>query len=87
MGQAGVEPNPQRTVRDFKTFVEVATGTRERRNFPELSMRHGKFWQKLNRIGARNMDTQPPETVPDIDATVILSNEEWAELEAEFRKL
>ncbi|MES2213491.1 MAG: hypothetical protein V4473_01460 [Patescibacteria group bacterium] len=76
-----------RTVRDFKNFVEEETGTRTTLNFPELSEAHRKFWQKLNNIGARNMGTQPPNTVPDIDATVILEDQEWMVLEAEFRTL
>lgn len=45
------------------------------------------FWEKLNRLGARNMDTILPETVPDIDATVVLTDEECARLHAEMTYL
>lgn len=46
-----------------------------------------EFWERLNRLGARNIETQPPETVPDIDATVELSDREWDDLTAEFRQI
>lgn len=45
------------------------------------------FWEKLNRLGSRNMDTIPPETVPDVDATVELTSEERDSLHAEMADL
>ena len=73
------------TVRDFKNLVAQKTGNQSA--FVIRSEAHFTFWTKLNDIGARNMGTKPPETVPDIDATVELSESEWAELEAEFQSL
>ncbi len=73
-----------RTVRDFKKFVLTEIGVGSIANFTALSPGHYRFWAKLNRLGARNMREQPPETVPDIDATVELSDSEWVELETEF---
>ena len=74
-----------RTVRDFKRFVLQVTNVEHCALFTRRSDAHHVFWEKLNRIGARNMETQPPETVPDIDATVVLSDEEWQELMQELR--
>ena len=45
------------------------------------------FWVKLNKLGSRNMDTIPPETVPNMDATVELADQECADLRAEIAKL
>ncbi len=72
-----------RTVRDFKDVMEERFGGRRQfwNNRPEAAR---EFCEKLNRLGARNINTIPPETVPDIDATVTLSDEEWRTLEAEL---
>ncbi len=75
------------TVRDFKHFVLEAAGTRSISDFCWRTEAHRQFWNKLNRLGSRNMRSQPPETVPDVDATVELSAAEWSELAAEFRRL
>ena len=72
------------TMRDFKNFVLPEKDCSE---FCWRSERHLAFWDKLNLIGARNMKTQPPESVLDIDATVELSEQEWKQLEAEFLQL
>jgi len=56
-------------------------------HFFELSAELGAFSKKLNEIGGRNMETIPPETVPDIDATVELDEAEAGALIAEFRTL
>ena len=45
------------------------------------------FWEKLNHLGNRNMDTIPPETVPDVDATVELTREECTSLRTEMKDL
>ena len=45
------------------------------------------FWGKLNHLGNRNMDTIPPETVPNVDATVELSDQECADLRSEIAEL
>ena len=76
-----------RTVRDFKNFVLPANGNSFSGEFCRTSEEHHAFWEKLNRLGARNMGKIPPEIVPDIDATVELSDREWAELTAEFQEL
>ena len=76
-----------RTVRGFKRFVLQVTSVEHCALFTRRSDAHHVFWEKLNRIGARNMETQPPETVPDIDATVVLSDEEWTALAEELYAL
>lgn len=72
------------TVSDFmnKMRREVSLS-----DFLIRSKDHNDFWEKIKTMGARNIKTHPPEKVPDIDATVILSDEEWRKLEAEFKKL
>lgn len=75
------------TARDFKRWVIETSGAPSIADFCWRSIQHRQFWTKLNRIGSRNMRAQPPETVPDVDATVELSPPEWKELEAEFRRL
>jgi hypothetical protein len=75
------------TVRDFKEHVLRQAGLLSIPQFCELSEAYRAFWIKLNHLGARNMESQPPDKVPDIDATVQLTKEEWAELEDEFRQL
>ena len=74
-----------RTVRDFWNLVEARYGLAWHHNHKG----RGRFelWKKLCWLGERSTKIIPPETVPDIDATVILSDEEWAELEAEFNRL
>lgn len=72
-----------RTMRDFKEFVANECF----REFPLEMEAYRAFWDKLNRIGARNIETHPPSEYPDIDATVELSEAEWCVLEAEFRAL
>ncbi|MBI2056368.1 MAG: hypothetical protein HYT37_03220 [Candidatus Sungbacteria bacterium] len=67
------------TVRDFKKMVEE-----ELPPYHEWMEEQLEFFQKLNKIGARNIDKFPPEKYPDIDATVELSDEEWSLLEREF---
>lgn len=78
-----------KNMRDFKEFVleELRKSGLSREEFIDLSDNNLLFWAKLNEIGGRNIEKQPPETVPDIDATVELSETEWAELETEFRRL
>ena len=77
-----------RTMRDFKNFIEKESSAFKYRNGDHgYSERHATFWEKLNKIGTRNISIQPPDTVADIDATVILSNEEWTRLKSEFLQL
>lgn len=76
-----------RTVRDFKDFFLRETGVESCGQLPHVSMAHAYFWQKLNRLGGRNLDRIPAETVPDIDATVELDEREWDGLLQEFRAL
>jgi len=52
-----------------------------------LSHDLGAFYEKLNAIGARNIKTIRPETVPNIDETVELEDSEAEALIAEFRAL
>lgn len=77
-----------RSVREFKDFVrrEADMQIFGGGEFCKLSNGHMVFWQKLNRIGWSKKTKEPDET-PDIDATALLTDEEWAKLEAEFRKL
>ena len=74
-----------KTVRDFKDFILKRCGSITK--FAGRSEAHQQFWAKLNEMGARNIRTQPPEEVPDIDATVRLTDQEWDHLMAEFRLL
>ncbi len=77
-----------KTVRDFRRFICQQAGFEfGGGDFPQYSEAHREFWKKLNKIGARNIRSHSPELVPDIDATVHLSNDEWAELESEFHQL
>ncbi len=88
MRQAGVNPTTStRTVRDFKNFIEREKSDGGKNTDIDLLIAYGEFWEKLNRIGAWNIESQTPEEVLDIDATVILSDEEWAKLEAEFHSI
>jgi len=71
-------------VRELKDQLASEAGTT---NFFELSEELGAFRVKLDAIGGRNMETMPPEVVPDIDATVELGKPEAEALIAEFRAL
>ncbi|TSC90064.1 MAG: hypothetical protein G01um10142_478 [Parcubacteria group bacterium Gr01-1014_2] len=75
------------TVRDFKDLLLKESRVSFGGQFTQRSEAHRAFWKKLNDLGARNMKSQPPESVPDIDATVHLTDQEWTQLEAEFRQL
>ena len=73
------------TVRDFKNMVLQRAGVED--DFSGNSLKRMEFWQKLNRMGGRRIRELPPEQVPDIDATVVLSDQEWNELERELNSL
>ena len=75
-----------KTVRAFKQMLESRSGGNYS-TFNRRSAQHIAFWEKLNRLGARNMKIISPESVPDIDATVVLSDQEWSELEIELNQL
>ena len=86
------------TVRDFKNMLEqknrlkqrypgASPGTTKYEYFVSRSERHSEFWGKLNRLGGRRIHELPPEQVPDVDATVTLSDEEWSQLESELCEL
>lgn len=75
------------TVRDFKNHVLEESGVSSVEQFVQLSEAHRAFLKKLNKLGAKNIESQPPESVPDIDVTVELSDEEWTQLETEFHQL
>lgn len=79
----------KRTVRDFKKHVLQQAGAEDHFEFYDDGrlQKRFNFWIKLNELGARNMKKQPPETVPDIDATVTLSDEEWDDLDRELQQL
>ncbi len=65
----------------FPGFFDMACGTEaEFLVWRKLA----SFWEKLNRLGARNLDEIPPETVLNIDSTVVLTDEECAGLHAEM---
>ncbi len=74
-----------RTIRDFKNFVKERTRTHQGSStvIPKASR---EFYQKLNRLGWEKR-TQDPEEAPDIDATAVLTSQEWSDLEREFREL
>lgn len=42
---------------------------------------------KLNRLGSRNTHMFGDELPPNVDATVVLSDDEWNSLEADLRAL
>jgi hypothetical protein len=78
------------TVRDLKKrfeekFPDFTSGRRERVR-PNVERLLSEFWNKLNKLGARNIDSMPPEKFPDIDATVELSPEEWEGLMKEMEE-
>lgn len=77
----------KKTVRDFKNFLLEKAGVKSGGEFAQCSELHQAFLDHLNQLGARNMRSQPPETVPDIDATVELTDEEWMKLEARLQRL
>lgn len=74
-------------MREFKNEVREATKAKGIEYFENVSDATREFLSKLDEIGARNMDKQPPETVPDIDATVELEPEELKALRAELKDL
>jgi len=76
-----------RTVSDFKNFIKERLGLEESVEFAWRSDKHRKFFEKLNRLGGKNVRLLLTQKVPDIDATVTLTDEEWEQLEAEFRQL
>lgn len=75
------------TVSDFKKFVCDVAGLGDPYEMTQWSNAHLLFYNKLNKLGARNIKTHPPEEYPDIDATVELSQSEWLDLLMEFREL
>lgn len=74
-----------KTMLDFKNFLVKEFGPLEQ--FLHRSVAHQEFWKKLNNIGWRKKKAQPSETVLNVDATADLTEQEWAELEAELRQL
>ncbi len=75
----------KRTVLDFRNLISKKYGSTEQ--FLQKSEAHLAFWRKLNNIGWRNAEAEPPETVPNVDATVELATREWEQLEAELQQL
>jgi len=83
MGQGTLKtPEKMRTVRDIKNYFEAKFG-----RGGNWSDEQRALWEKLNKLGARNIREIPPETVPDIDATVELSDKEIHELKIEIDRL
>ncbi len=76
----------EHTVRDFKNDLLQRAGV-NLIQFCGSSPKRAAFWEKLNDLGARNIKERPPETVPDIDATVALSDDEWFSLDCELQRL
>ncbi len=74
------------TLKDFRKYVLRVSGL-DYGEFATRSEKHLAFMQKLNKIGARNFATHPPELHPDIDATVELTSAEEESLRAEFYSL
>jgi hypothetical protein len=75
-----------RTVRDFKEFVLREVGVPDHFAFNRVSRAHCDFFEKLNRLSWQKKTKEPEET-DDIDAVAPLTEEEWVDLEAKFRKL
>ena len=75
-----------RTVLQFKRFVFAETGVREAGKFCQISDSHEAFFIRLNNLGWKKKTKRPEET-KNVDATAPLTDDEWAELEAEFRRL
>lgn len=76
-------------VRELKKQIYTEAGSPNNfgGDFYKMSPELGTFSERLNKIGARNIHIFPPETVPDIDSTVELENDETESLIAEFREL
>ncbi len=74
------------TVKELKERVRKIAKAKSIGQFTILSEKHHDFWEKLNRLGARNLATHPPEQYPDIDATVELTATEYSDLFNEFLK-
>lgn len=73
----------KRSVKDFMRLAELEIA----RRFFVSSPSALKFRSELSALGASNMKNHPPETVPDIDATVILTEEQWNSLESILNEL
>lgn len=73
------------TVRDFKNYALRLAGCRAYFSFCKKSEKHLAFWEKLNRLGARELKTQPAQSCPDIDATVKITDKEWEALKIELQ--
>jgi len=76
-----------RTVRDMKNAILGRAGLVQGFQLREIDDSLGEFWDKLNRLGARNIKKVPPEQCADIDATVQISDDEWDSLSDEFNRL
>jgi hypothetical protein len=76
-----------RTVRDFKNYALRLENCRDHFAFCKKSYGHREFWEMLNQLGGRNLKTQPAQSCPDIDATVVLSDREWELLKNQVRNL
>ena len=74
-----------RTVHEFKQFVLQEAGL-SLAGFVGLSAKHRDFICYLNDLGWEKK-TVSAEEVGNIDASAPLTDEEWEELEIEFRKL
>ena len=83
-----------RTVRDFKNFVLAQVGAEDGRNFMRgqwklrqrnplgSELKRTIFWDRLNRLGWQRMTIKWGEG--DIDATALLTDDEWQKLETEL---
>src|SRR3989344_4479169 len=69
----------------FPGFFDMGCGSTEKEFLIWIKLL--SFWEKLNHLGARNMNEIPPETVPHIDVTVVLTEGECASLRAEMTSL
>lgn len=75
------------TVRELKDLFEKRFPDFFRHCSSEKYLKLLDFWERLNRLGARNIKKIPPEQCQDIDSTVILTPEEWGELTQELFQL
>ena len=70
---------PRKTVRAFKNLAMKKLHP----GYASRSDAHCALWQKLNRLG----NGSSREIIPDHDRKVVLSDQQWQELEAELAQL
>ncbi len=76
------------TVKDFKRMMGRLTGLgNDFSPFIKRSEEHAAFCARLNELGASRIASLPLARVSNIDETVVLSDDEWSNLEQELCRL